>query len=113
MLIQPSTCGLQWLSDCKLKKHHHPSEYWALQRGEGCRAGVNVGQTGDKIQEGKCALFLETRGGCRKMLSRNCSGTARVVERIGETSIIYIPSAVSSQRVGIGQELGQDEANKI
>lgn len=46
------------------------------------------------------------------MLNRNCNGTAQVVEGVNETSIIYIPSAVSSWRVGIGQELGQDEANK-
>lgn len=71
---------------------------------------MNVGQARDKMQEGKCALLPETLGGCRKMLSRNCSRTAQVVEGVRETSIIYIPSAVRSRRVGIGQELGQDEA---
>lgn len=44
------------------------------------------------------------------MLSKNCSGTAQVVEGVEETSIIYIPFAVSSWQVGIGQELGQDRA---
>lgn len=33
-----------------------------------------------------------------------------MVRGVIETSIIYIPSAESLQRVRIGQELGQDEA---
>jgi len=54
--------------------------------------------------------FQRPQGGSRKMLSRNWNGAAQVVEGVKETSIIYIPSAVSSWQVGIGQELGQDGA---